>query len=144
VSNCDTSDCAPENNFLLRRCDQERTDTEVIASFVGGTASAGDFVAIVNEPNCVYTVVETTNENATETIASRLSSISSCNEVCNQYTLTNNGVATDFIDYIDCDGFFQEIGIATGDSETICATSITTIDPNTSITMIRCGSGGCQ
>jgi len=144
VSNCDTSDCAPENNFLLRRCDQERTDTEVIASFVGGTASVGDFVVIVNEPNCVYTVVETTNENATETIASRLSSISSCNEVCNQYTLTNNGVATDFIDYIDCNGLFQEIGIATGDSETICAKSITTIDPNTSITLIRCGSGGCQ
>ena len=132
-------DCASGQNYNLRRCDQERTDTEVVASYTD-VVTIGSFVEIASQPNCVYRVTSTSDQTATETISSILTSITNCNQVCNTYDLTNTAGFSDEVDYYDCNDLFQTITIAPGATESICAKLIATIDNNTTITLTSCGS----
>ncbi len=121
-------DCASGQNYNLIRCDQEINNTEVVANYSEPIA-IGSFVEISTQPNCVYRVSSTSDQTPTETISSVLSNITDCTDVCNQYNLINTSLVDSQINYTDCNGVGQQISIAAGDTESICATIIQTPDP---------------
>jgi hypothetical protein len=132
-------DCA--DVWLVEECIAEGA-TGVVANteFVtlpGGLPGTG-FISLVGDP-CTYRLLYKVPVAQTAEFL-QYEGVTDCNEVCNSYRVTNAEGAPKVVQYIDCEQNPQNTSeIPAGGSVDICATRITNLPANVSITKISCG-----
>ena len=121
-------DCSSAQ-LLVRECTASQNQPSPQQYIISQTQGldVGAFVEVnLGGAGCVFEVVQSSTEAANATVTAVRADITNCNQVCQTYTINNISASTQTLNYGDCDSVFTSISIDAGNSESICATSIST------------------
>jgi len=134
--------CDDAERFVATQC---RLDGVVNTEVVEGPYAIGEFVEIdtsldgIKIETCIYELTANTSDVATAVITG-LSTITDCTDLCQKYTVTNNGGVAEEIEYVNCGDQDELATVQPGTTlNAICAKEITSIDPNLVLDLIGCG-----
>jgi len=117
------TECTETNTSInLERCviDWSTGGSNAEVATNDGLYQVGDLVTIDTDTSCVYRVISFGELDVTTTITS-LSSLTSCDEVCNFYLVTNTtGSPATFV-YTNCSGGEESIVFLASESRKACA-----------------------
>jgi hypothetical protein len=134
-------DCETGDNLKVQKCNLSTTDpvVEYIITAAGGLV-IGDFVELsVGDDDCVYQVVQQTQDPLNAVVTTIRTDITDCSDVCQTYEVTNTSPDTAYdVTYVDCDDDSITISLGIGNTETICAKTISTLVGDVTLTLIDC------
>lgn len=123
LQNCECQTPEPPNNFDVRQC---RLDGVVVNEVVSGIpgVQTGSFVTLTSPADCVYEVFGTTGQQPSASI-NQLLNITSCTDVCQQYSVFNNSPdQSHVLDFINCDDEGDQVTIGIGQTVVLCMKDI--------------------
>ena len=134
-------ECDCDDVWLVEECIAEgATGIAINTEFVtlpSGLPGTG-FVSLVGDP-CTYKVRYPVPTTPTATF-SQYENIFDCDEVCDTYRVTNVAGEPKVVEYLDCNQADEQTSdIPEGGSVDICATKITNLPANMTITKVSCG-----
>ena len=146
------TDCGCSSlNLILERCDIYKTNNvtaEIITVIAQNNiplsaVTIGDFVTLagVGNAGCIYEVIGTTNQVATEVAQSFANG--TCSAACGTYDVFNGNAEQVTITYLDCQGNSINLILPGGSSSTICMRADSVLSSvaliKLTITFINCG-----
>ena len=141
LQDCTCSTAPPVINYTVEECDANplASPNIVIASNNTGFAlSSGDFVNLQSDPNCVWKVLALSNGTPTDIMQTK-SPITSCFDVCQDYTVVNNTDGGLSFEWIPCDTPKTNTYVVPAfSSYTICAKEFVTVSLGLEITKNAC------
>lgn len=133
--------CEAPERFVATQC---RLDGVVNTEVVEGPYAIGEFVEIdtsldgIKVETCIYELTANTTDIATALVTG-LSAITDCTDLCQKYSVTNNGGVTEEVEYVNCGDQDEIATVQAGITLfAICAKEITTIGPNLQLDLIGC------
>ena len=131
--------CAPGANVLAEQCRADGVVNQIVASNAMG-AIVGDFVEITDDGflgTCIFKILETTSDAATQTVTAIRPDILDCSEACGTYSIENVSGGPITLSYVSCTtGFLTSLDFTTGQTwPSVCANWFDLTFPNTDYTI---------
>ena len=133
--------CDPPERFVATQC---RLDGVVNTEVVEGPYAIGEFVELdtsldgIKIETCTYELTANTTDVATALVTG-LSTITDCTDLCQKYTVTNNGGVAEDVEYLNCGGVNETATIQPGTTlDAICARDIVSIGANLVLDLTNC------
>ena len=119
-------ECDCDDRWLMEECDESvpaNPNYEIVDAGIYPVGVGGLF-SLVGHPGCVYKALYRTGQPTTDVI-SAASLVSTCQQVCGTYVISNPTLFNGSVDYINCAGIAANTGlIAPGGSKSQCLQDI--------------------